>query len=154
MRDYFAALFFASLLGAICTSLAGSKLEKYMRYLAALLCILLIISPLRDLKLSTPSLPEEDLSVPQGNTLSELAQAEAETDICKALSTALSAGTGITPASLRIDIDWNTTEPVIHTVSVALFSGDFSRKEEVEAWVANNYGIPCTVTEHEESSCP
>ena len=152
MRSYFAALFVASLMGAVCTSLAGSKLEKYVRYLASLLCILLIISPLRDLKLSHPALPEGSLPAPQGATLSELAEQEAEKEICAAISASISAGTGITPASLRIDIDWDTSQPLIRALSVALRKQDLPRGEELSRWVETSYGVPCHVTEYEESS--
>lgn len=152
MRDYFSTLLLASFMGAVCTSLAGGKLEKFVRYLASLLCILLIISPLRDLELSPLSLKEQELSLPEGAALSDLAAEEAEKEICAALSSAISAGTGITPASLCIDIDWNTREPVISSLSLALRSEDFPRREEVSGWVEASYGVPCYVTEHEESS--
>ena len=57
MRQYLTVLFCGSLLGAVCAAAAGGALEKYVRYLAALLCILLIISPFRELELSFA--PEE-----------------------------------------------------------------------------------------------
>lgn len=152
MRDYFSALFVASLLGAVCTSLAGSKLEKYMRYLASLICILLIISPLRNLKLPSSSLPEGTLSVPEGTTLSALAEEEAEKEICRAISASISQGTGITPMSLCIDIDWNSSEPVIKALTVALRTEDLPHREDVSQWAEQSYGVPCHVTEWEESS--
>ena len=152
MREYFSALFLSSLLGAVCTSLAGGRLEKYMRYLASLLCLLVIISPLRSLEFSSPSLPEGTLSVPQGETLSDLAQTEAEKEICAAISASIAQGTGITPASLRIDIDWEASQPTIHAIAVTLRQEDFSSSETVVRWAEDAYGVPCHVTEDEESS--
>ena len=152
MRDYFSALLLASLLGAVCTSLAGGKLEKYMRYLASLLCILLIISPLRSLELSPPDLSEDTPSAPQGATLTHRAQQEAEEEICRAISASISTGTGITPTSLRIDIDWNSPQPVITALTVTLDEADLPHGEDVAHWAEQAYGVPCRITEHEESS--
>ena len=150
MREYFSALFLSSLLGAVCTSLAGGRLEKYMRDLASLLCLLVIISPLRSLELSSPSLPEGTLSAPQGETLSDLAQAEAEKEICTAISAAIAQGTGITPASLCIDIDWESPQPVITAMTVVLNEEDAKNGETVSLWAEQAYGVPCYVTENEE----
>ena len=79
MRHYLTVLFCGSLLGAVCAAAAGGALEKYVLYLAALLCILLIVSPFRELELSF-SLPEEpsEETLPAGETLSHLAGKEAE----------------------------------------------------------------------------
>jgi hypothetical protein len=153
MRQYLTVLFCGSLLGAVCAAAAGGALEKYVRYLAALLCILLIVSPFRELELSF-SLPEEpsEGSLPEGESLSRLAGKEAEDEICRILAAQLSAGTGITPAEVGIDMDWTHEEGVISAVRLVLHPEDLPRAEEISAWAEASYGVPCYVTEGEEAT--
>ena len=153
MRQYLTVLFCGSLLGAVCSAAAGGALEKYVRYLAALLCILLIVSPFREFDLSFD--PEEEsgeVSLPDGETLSHLAGREAEEEICRILAAQLSAGTGITPAEVGIDMDWTQEEGVISAVHLVLTPADLPRAEEVSAWAEAAYGVPCYVTKGEDLS--
>lgn len=155
MKQYLVVLLCGSLLGALCTAAAGARLEKYVRYLSSLLCILLIISPFKefDLKftLEEESLPSAALPW-EGDTLSSLAWEMAEKEICRGISSQLFGETGITPARISIDMDWTAQEPVVQAVRLVLSAQDAHRKEEVVAWAENAYGVPCHVTEGEEAS--
>jgi len=154
MKQYLTVLFCGSLLGALCTAAAGARLEKYLRYLSALLCILLIVSPFREFDLSfpredlqSPALPE--VSAPA--TLDGLAEQQAESELCRILSLQLSQGTGITPTELRIDMDWTLEEPVVLALHLTLSPADREKAGEVSAWAEASYGVPCYVAEGEAS---
>ncbi len=155
MKQYLTVLFCGSLLGALCTAAAGARLEKYLRYLSALLCILLIVSPFREFDLEPG---EEGLSAPpaplEGETLEGLSVKLAEEELCRTIAAQLSAGTGITPVKLSIDIDWTAEEPVITAVRLFLSPEENHRGEEAAAWAEAAYGVPCYVTEGEEPPCP
>lgn len=153
MKHYLTVLFCGSLLGAVCTAVAGERLEKYVRYLAALLCILLIVSPFREFDLSfpgedlqSPALPE--VSAPA--TLDGLAEQQAESELCRILSLQLSQGTGITPTELRIDMDWTLEEPVVLALHLILAPKDGEKAGEVSAWAEAAYGVPCYVKKGED----
>lgn len=145
LQSYFSMLLTASVLGALCAAFAGSAFEKYLRYLAALICILLVLSPFRSFDVSSllqPGIPYADTSLPEGKTLAELAGTYAEAEICQWITASLSSETGITAADVRIDIDWTETEPVIRAVYLILPPEQAARAEEAAAWVTNTYGVP------------
>lgn len=153
MKQYLTVLFCGSLLGAVCTAVAGAKLEKYVRYLAALLCILLIVSPFREFELS---LPEEDPHSPLPEvsspaTLDDLARKQAEEELCRVLALQLFTGTGITPVKLCIDMDWTSEEPVVLALHLSLDPAEADRAEMISAWAEAAYGVPCYVTEGGDS---
>ncbi len=145
LQGYFSMLLTASVLGAVCAAFAGGAFEKYLRYLSALICILLILSPFRSLDLLpgteqlTDGQPEATVS---GKTLEELAGELAEPEICAQIAAALSAQTGITAADVRIDIDWTEEEPVIRAVRLILSPEDAGRAAEAADWVESAYGVP------------
>lgn len=154
MKHYLTVLFCGSLLGAVCTAVAGAKLEKYVRYLASLLCILLIVSPFREFELSLPQEEEPPSSLPEVSTpatLDGLAEKQAESELCRILSLQLSQGTGITPTELRIDMDWTLEEPVVLALHLTLSPADREKAGEVSAWAEASYGVPCYVAEGEIS---
>ena len=52
MKGYFIALLAASICSAICVSLAGEGYEKYIKYVCALVCAVMLVSPLCGLDIS------------------------------------------------------------------------------------------------------
>lgn len=145
LQNYFSMLLTASVLGALCAAFVGSAFEKYLRYLAALICILLVLSPFRSFDPSDlffTDLSGEEISLPEGKTLSELAGEQAESEICDYIAQSLSAETGITAVEVRIDIDWTEDRPVIRAVHLLLPPEEEHRAEEAAAWVERTYGIP------------
>ena len=155
MKQYLTVLFCGSLLGAVCSAVAGARLEKYVRYLAALICILLIVSPFKEFDWTfLQDDTSHEISMPQANgtTLEELAAGQAGEEICRLLSLQLSQETGITPAELRIDMDWTEQEPTVTALHLTLAPEDDGMAEKIIAWAEAAYGIPCYVTKGEESS--
>ncbi|MCH5183056.1 MAG: hypothetical protein J1E00_02680 [Oscillospiraceae bacterium] len=145
LQSYFSMLLTASVLGALCAAFVGSAFEKYLRYLAALICVLLVLAPFRSFDAShlfPADISGADVSLPDGKTLSELAGEQAESEICAYIAQCLSAETGITATDVRIDIDWTETQPVIRAVRLILPPEDAHRTEEAAAWVEKTYGVP------------
>lgn len=151
LQGYFSMLLTASVLGALCAAFAGSAFEKYLRYLAALICILLVLAPFRSFdasELLRTDFSGAEVSLPEGKTLTELAGAHAESEVCAWIAQSLSAQTGITAAEVRIDIDWTENEPVIRAVYLVLPPEESNRAEEAAAWVMDTYGVPGYVSEN------
>ena len=48
MSGYFYVLLIASVCGAVCTVMVWGGFERYVKYIASLICVALIISPFRD----------------------------------------------------------------------------------------------------------
>lgn len=145
LQGYFSMLLTASVLGALCAAFVGSAFEKYLRYLAALICVLLVLAPFRSFdssELFPGDLPDGEASLPEGKTLAELAGEQAENEICAYISQSLSAETGITAADVRIEIDWTESQPVIREVHLILPPEEAHRAEEAAAWVEKTYGVP------------
>ena len=145
LQSYFSMLLAASVLGALCATFVGSTFEKYLRYLAALICILLVLAPFRSFdasRLFQTDFSDAEASLPEGKTLSELAGEQAESEICAYIAQCLSAETGITASDVRIDIDWTEDRPVIRAVRLILPPEENHRAEEAAAWVETTYGVP------------
>jgi hypothetical protein len=49
MSGYFYTLLVASVCGAVCMMLVWGGFEKYIKYIASLICVVLLISPLREI---------------------------------------------------------------------------------------------------------
>lgn len=145
LQHYVSVIFTASVLGAVCAALAGSTFEPYIRYLAALACILLIVHPFRSFSFA---LPEEESVQAEGavsaDSLQTLAGELAETEICRAIGEMLLAQTGITACDIRIDMEWTEREAVI--TAVYLTVGHEADAASAEAWAEGTYGVPCEVT--------
>lgn len=145
LQNYFSMVLTASVLGALCAAFVGSAFEKYLRYLAALICVLLVLAPFRSFdasELFPTGFGSKEISLPEGKTLSELAGEQAESEICAYIAQCLSAETGITATDVRIDIDWTENQPVIRAVRLILKAEDAQRVEEAAAWVEKTYGVP------------
>lgn len=145
LQSYFSMLLTASVLGALCAAFVGSAFEKYLRYLAALICVLLVLAPFRSFdasELFRKDFSGAETALPEGKTLSELAGEQAESEICAYIAQSLSEETGITAADVRIDIDWTEDRPMIRAVRLILPAEELHRAEDAAAWVEKTYGVP------------
>lgn len=152
LQGYFSMVLTASVLGALCVGFVGKPFEKYVKYLASLICILLILSPLRKIDIASLLRNDADQTVsllPDAKPLKELAGAQAEEEICAQIASSLSGATGIFPRQVRIDIDWTEEEPLIRSVQFLLSEEDIERSEEAKAWAETAFGVPVTITSDE-----
>ena len=125
MRDWFYALTVASVVGAACTLLAGSRFEKHMRTVVSLCCILMLVLPLKSLiPVSGGGLPQfEEYSLPPGTGAEELVRDETQRLAERAVCDAVFAEFGIKPVRVRIEIDWDAETPSVAGVTVSMPPG-------------------------------
>lgn len=150
MNGYFYTLLVTSVCGAVCALLASGGYEKYIKYIASLICVLVMISPFRniDIKDITDnasggfSLPETSQSQLY-KTSAEMTEERAETYINEIVFNKF----GIKPLSTDIKIDWGKEEPIIENISVFLSKGDFSKSNEIKAYLYEVLGGEVDVIE-------
>ncbi len=102
MKEYFSALLFSSVAGGIAAALVGKPYEKYLRYLAALVCTALMVAPLAGVLPSLNlDLPETESSQLSYDPVAQQTKEDAET----AVYNYIFAETGIKVKSLCIEIE-------------------------------------------------
>lgn len=142
MKEYFLSLLLTSIFGGVFTMLAGGKMEKYMKYIVSLVCLCLMILPLRGIfKLDFSSAVSEidGISYPVYEyDLDSLAVAEAENRFGEYINTIVFDKFGIMPQSTNIEIDWEPNEPVIRSITVVLDDGAYIG--DVEAFLGGELG--------------
>ena len=150
MSGYFYALLVTSVCGAVCGILAWGGFEKYIKYIASLICVLVMLSPFREIDISgimnsaSEIYPEE--SIGDGllyKTASEMTEDRAEEYINQIVFNKF----GINPISTHIKIDWEQEEPVIEDITVCLASGDFAVASETEEYLRSVLGGKVNVIE-------
>ena len=125
----------------MCTVFAGEKFERYIKYISSLVCICLILLPLKsidpekeaeDFEISLPAQTETDKK--DLNVLSEdLTENNAEKYICEIVFGKF----GIKPQYADINIDWTEKTPEIKNISVTLQKKDNGKKDEIKKYLEN-----------------
>ena len=137
MRGYFYALLLTSVLGAVSAILAYGGYEKYIKYIASLICVLLMISPLRNIDITNLlKEAENNISVAQTdnklyeNTL-KLTESSAENYISQMVFDEF----GIKPSYVNIQIEWDKEEPVIESITVCIPPDKINDKEKINDYL-------------------
>ena len=144
LRSYCLTLLASSVLGGLCASLADRPFARYLRYLTALLCILPVIAPFRNIDVPSffpETTPAETAAAPR----SEPVETETLALLESWFADELFSDTGIKAASVRIQIDWDADSPTIHSLAVTLETPTDENKLQTERWAADRFGIPCAV---------
>ena len=153
MSGYFYTLLVASVCGAICTSLAWGGFEKYIKYIASLACVCLIIAPFKDIDIETLLAPDEELfelSSPESEGgLNAMAYEMTEARTEEYISEIVFAKFGIKTVYTDIKIDWATNEAVITDISVALSKQDAAYAEKVKEYLLDTLGGEVNIVEVE-----
>ena len=151
MNGYFYTLLITSVCGGICALLAWGGFEKYIKYIAALICTVLVLSPFRDMDISDSA---EDImgeiSVNYETSVQNmyaLAGEMTEEKTKQYISDLVFSESGIKPTCVNIKIDWNKNDPVIENITVTLNSVDFSRAAEVKEYLFSVLGGEVSVVE-------
>lgn len=129
MSGYFYTLMLASVCGAVCTMLTAKGYEKYVKYIASLVCIVLMVAPLKEIDIDAVADTDRLLSesTPQGDgVFGSLAGAIAEERAEEYISQLVLTEFGIKTVYTDIKIDWDKTEPTIESISVALEGKDMA----------------------------
>lgn len=133
MKGYFIALLAASVCSAICVSLAGEGYEKYIKYICALVCAVMLISPLRGIDISGILFDPAEISYAE----SDLAAYEKQA--ADHISQSVYKEYGIKPLSVNIKIEWVGESPTVTRISLALPAGT-ENAAAVREYLAAEYG--------------
>lgn len=144
MSGYFYTLLIASVCGAVCMMLAWGGFEKYIKYIASLICVALLISPLRRIDISgaldgtlESSYTENDSSVLDLDKVSEqMTERKAE----KYITDLVFLEFGINAVSADIKIEWGKTEAVITNIDLVLTKNDMNRAEDIKKYLFSVLG--------------
>ena len=143
MKGYFYALILTSVIGSVCAMLTSGGFEKYIKYIAALICALVILSPLKSIKteigdnLAENLLPE---SVEYENGLYSMSAEITEQKTEEYISETVFSEFGIKPLYSIININWDVEEPTVESIKTALSKEDISRADEVENYLTTLFG--------------
>lgn len=151
MNGYFYTLLVASVCGAICAMLATGGFEKYIKYIASLVCVCLMIMPLREIDVSgiadsETAFFESSADVPENKLCTEvyaLTEARAEEYISQIVFSEF----GIKAVYADIKIDWTSDEPIIESITLALPKGDYGAEEQVGEYLFRTLGGEVNIVE-------
>ena len=151
MSDYFYTLLVASVCGTVCMMLAWGGFERYIKYIASLICVVLLISPLREIDISAAlsdsldhSQAEPDSSVADLYAISEqMTENTAE----KYIRDIVFSEFGINAVSADIKIEWGKTEAVIKNIDLVLTRNDMNRAEDIKRYLFSVLGGEVRIVE-------
>lgn len=151
MKDYFYSLIIASVTGTVCALLTKGGFEKYIKYITALICTIILISPLSRKDFSSAAQEYRDalelLSREEMNNMygpsDNLARQRAEEYITEVLFEKF----GIKPHYCNINIDWNSNEPTVKSIEVGITSQTEEQRKQIKAHLENLLGGEVKVIE-------
>ncbi|MBQ4317377.1 MAG: hypothetical protein IJC20_03920 [Clostridia bacterium] len=156
MKGYFYTLLVTSVCGAVFAVLAWGGFEKYIRYIASLICVTLIILPFRDIDVSEIKQVAEDgirSEISQNSSeLHLLASDMAENRAEDYISQIVFQRFGINTVSTDIKIDWEKEEPVIESICVTLRQEDMNKAETAKEYLIGVLGGEVTVVESRDDT--
>lgn len=143
MKGYFYTLIITSAVGSVCAMLASGGFEKYIKYIASLICAIMILSPLKSIGLPTDMNLTEDIlreSSCEENGLYRAAAEMTEHKTEEYISDTVFSEFGIKPLYSIINIDWDADEPTVESIKTALAKSDFHRADEVSKYLKGILG--------------
>ena len=153
MNGYFYTLLVASVCGAVCVLLAWGGFEKYIKYIASLICVVLIIAPLREIDISAFDVGELEISSPESDSAEaelytvteQMTKQRAEKYICDIVFSEF----GINAVSADIKIEWGKTEAVIKNIELVLISDDMNKAEDIRQYLFSALGGEVSIVEEQ-----
>lgn len=152
MSGYFYTLLVTSVCGAVCAMLAYGGFEKYIKYIASLVCLVIMISPFREIDMSEieTAIPETEASEEEyGNSLYQTAAELTEQKVEVYISEIVFNKFGIKPIATDIKIDWTEEDAVIEEISVALSRSDMESADAVGKYLCDMLGGEVNIVEAE-----
>lgn len=153
MNGYFYTLLVASVCGAVCVLLAWGGFEKYIKYIASLICVVLIIAPLREIDISAFDVGELEISSSESDSAEaelytvaeQMTKQRAEKYICDIVFSEF----GINAVSADIKIEWGKTEAVINGIELVLISDDMNKAEDIRQYLFSALGGEVSIVEEQ-----
>lgn len=142
-------LLFASVCGAICAMLAGAGFEKYVKYIASLVCVCMMLAPLKGVMHADFDLPDHgdiggyEISADALSIAGQMAEENAEAYICEIVFGKF----GIKEVSANIVIDWSEPNAVIQEITVAVPEEENGRIGEIRDFLVQTLGGEVNVVE-------
>lgn len=134
MKGYFLTLIITSVVGSVCAMLASGGFEKYIKYIAALICALMILSPLKSASGDIDGLINESI-IPKTenyeNGLYSLSIEITEQKTEEYISETVFSEFGIKPLYSIININWEAEEPTVESIKTVLSPTDYPRADDV-----------------------
>ncbi len=142
MKGYFYVIILTSVCGSLCTLLADGGYEKYIKYIVALICAVIILSPFRelDLKEIENALSDTHINENISDGLYPLATDLTEEKTKEYISSIVFSKFGINPISINIKIDWSREEPIIQEIKVYLDSDSMKHSREISEYLSMALG--------------
>ncbi len=150
MNGYFYTLIITSVCGSLCTLLVSGGFEKYIKYVVALICTVLMLLPISKLDLSeiqqtVNELPEiSDMSQGLYPIATQMTESRAEEYISQMVFSEF----GINPIYTHIEIDWEQPEPIIQSIKIALDSENVSKSKEIKKYLKDVLGGEVEIVEN------
>lgn len=138
MNGYFYTLLTTSVCGVLCTMLARGGFEKYIKYISALICAVIIITPLTSIDISSFSdvIDEAADGLPsQPTDLYALSEKMTEERTEEYISEIVFNKFGIKPIYSDIKIDWEPETAVVQKITVALPPDAIGIAEEASGYL-------------------
>lgn len=140
MKNYFFTLLIASVLGGIiAVFVSGSNYEKYIKYIASLICVVIILAPLKSFISAPFTLPEEYKEATESTiSITEANEAIASLTISGLdtyIKDILFSKFGINAPSTDIKIDWADNCLVINKITVFLANKDSKYQAKVQKYL-------------------
>jgi hypothetical protein len=153
MSGYFYTLLVASVCGAVCMMLAWGGFEKYIKYIASLICVALLISPLREIDISSVVSDSLDYSQAESDSsmtdLYAISEQMTERTAEKYIRDIVFSEFGINAVSADIKIEWGKTEAVINGIDLVLSNDDMRQADAIEKYLFSVLGGEVSVIEEQ-----
>lgn len=143
MNGFFYTLLVTSVCGAVCTMLSGVGFEKYIKYIASLVCICVMLSPLKEIDVSSLFDMETNFEIEntqESEGLYPLATEITEENAESYINEIVFSEFGIKPKATDIKIDWDSNEPIIENITVVFQKEDMHCKDSAEDYLKNVLG--------------
>ncbi len=135
---YFYVLLVTSLCSSVCAIAVSGGFEKYIKYIASLICVAVMVSPFRDIDISEiTEKAKAEFAISQDTedlfykTSGEITEERIETYIKDIVFNKF----GIKPLSTHIEIDWGKEEPIIESITLTFSSADYPKSTEIQNYL-------------------
>ena len=158
MRDYFMSLIIAAIIGTVLSSLDGEAFEKYMKYIVALVCIMILLLPLKAVVNLTLNIEEytntESIPSVSGSEgyIVQRSKQRIESAVAEAVQRQFGVQTNRVQANIRInDVSENgyKKDIVVDSIDVWIKKSEEMRLIEIKSYLSSMLGVEINIFSEE-----